>query len=84
MRGTARFYLHVVRLLAAERVGADTVDLAGLRAGDITSFTARTRATRGLSSARQVVSALRTFLRFLVIRTGPRINWDAGVAVRRA
>lgn len=67
MEGTARFYLHVSRLMVAERMDGDGVDVAGLRAGDIMDFVARTCATRGLSSARQVVSALRSFLRFLVL-----------------
>lgn len=67
VEGTARFYLHVSRLMVAERMDGDGVDVAGLRAGDITDFVARTCATRGLSSARQVVSALRSFLRFLVL-----------------
>lgn len=79
VEGTARFYLHVARLLASERVGADGVDLAGLRAGDVTGFTARTCANRGLSSARQVVSALRTFLRFLVLEGVTDLALDQAV-----
>ena len=63
--GTVQFYLHVARLFVSERLNRDGLELAGLRAGDVTGFTARTCATRGLSSARQVVSALRSFLRFL-------------------
>ncbi|MDQ6724752.1 MAG: site-specific integrase, partial [Actinomycetota bacterium] len=79
VEGTARFYLHVARLLASERVRADGVDLAGLRAGEVTSFTARTCAERGLSSARQVVSALRTFLRFLVLEGVTDLALDQAV-----
>lgn len=79
VEGTARFYVHVGRLLASERVGAEGVDLAGLRACDVTSFTARTCATRGLSSARQVVSALRAFLRFLVLEGVTDLALDQAV-----
>jgi integrase len=41
--------------------------LSTLRAGDLTAFTARVCEHRGLSSCRQVVSALRSFLRFLAL-----------------
>jgi len=77
--GTARFYVHVARLLVSERVDADGVDLTGLRAGDVTSFATRTCATRGLSSARQVVSALRSFLRFLILEGVTDLALDQAV-----
>ncbi len=63
VEGTARFYLYVGRLFLSER--GDDLGLDQLAASDITGFTARTCAGRSISSARQVVSALRCFLRFL-------------------
>lgn len=67
VEGTVRFYVHVARLLACEHVGPEGLDLASLRARDMIAFTGRTCATRGMSSARQVVSGLRSFLRFLIL-----------------
>jgi site-specific recombinase XerC len=77
--GTVRFYLHVARLFVSEQLGRDGMELAGLRAGDVTGFTARTCSTRGLSSARQVVSALRSFLRFLRLEGLTELALDGGV-----
>lgn len=77
--GTVRFYLHVARLFVSERLNRDGMELAGLRAGDVTGFTARTCATRGLSSARQVVSALRSFLRFLQLEGLTELALDGAV-----
>lgn len=65
--GTAHFYAYVAGLLAAERRGDDGLDWSALRAGEITSFATRTCAGRSLSSARQVVSALRSVLRYLAM-----------------
>jgi integrase/recombinase XerD len=63
VEGTARFYLHVARLFVSRR--GQEEDLDRLVASDITSFVASACAGRSISSARQVVSALRCFLRFL-------------------
>jgi integrase/recombinase XerD len=63
--GTARFYLHVARLFVSERGGGEGIDWANLRAVDVTSFTTRVCRKRGVSSARQVVSALRCLLRYV-------------------
>lgn len=63
VEGTARFYVHIAGLLVCERAG--TTDLAGLSAQDVTAFTTRVCEGRGLSSCRQAVSALRSFLRYL-------------------
>ncbi len=65
VEGTARFYIHIAGLLVAERVTADGLNLGGLRAHDVTAFTTRVCEGRGLSSCRQAVSALRSFLRYL-------------------
>jgi integrase/recombinase XerD len=77
--GTVRFYCHVARLFASEQVGRSGLELAGLRADDVTGFTTRTCATRGLSSARQVVSALRSFLRFLQLEGLTELALDGAV-----
>lgn len=65
VEGTVRFYVHVARLLVEGRTRAGGTDLAGLNAHDVTAFTARVCDGRGLSSCRQAVSALRSFLRYL-------------------
>jgi len=65
VEGTVRFYVHVARLFVPECLGADGLDLGGLRAADVTGFVTRTCEHRSVSSARQVVSALRSLLRFL-------------------
>jgi integrase len=65
VEGTVRFYAYVACLLIDERVSAGGLDLAGLSAHDVTAFTTRVCEGRGLSSCRQVASALRSFLRYL-------------------
>jgi len=79
VEGTARFYLHVAGLLAAERLGPDGVDWAGLRAVDVTGFTTRACTGRSLSSARQVVSALRCLLRYLRLEGLTELALDQAV-----
>ncbi len=63
--GTIRFYVHVARLLVSEHAGADGLRLGELAAPEVMAFAARACRHRGLSSTRQVVSALRSLLRFL-------------------
>jgi integrase len=65
VEGTARFYVHVAGMLVAERTTSDGVDLTNLGAHDVTAFTTGVCEGRGLSSCRQVASALRAFLRYL-------------------
>lgn len=64
VEGTARFYVHVARLFVCERRGGEGIDWASLRAVDVTGFATRVCRGRGVSSARQVVSALRCLLRY--------------------
>ncbi len=64
VEGTARFYLHIAGLFVAEHDG-DGAGLGGLKAAEVTGFATRVCDGRGLSSARQAISALRSFLRFL-------------------
>jgi integrase/recombinase XerD len=63
VEGTVHAYLRIARLLVEERVG--DVELSGLTARELGSLTTRLCRGRGASSRRQVVSALRSFLRFL-------------------
>jgi site-specific recombinase XerD len=63
--GTVRFYVRVAALFLGECFGETVPDLAKLRPGDVTRFVTRECEHRGVSSARQVVSALRSFLRFV-------------------
>jgi integrase/recombinase XerD len=65
VEGTARFYLHVARLFLSEREHGGDLGLDRLLASDITKFVASACTARSISSARQVVSAVRCFLRFL-------------------
>ncbi|MGH3888538.1 MAG: site-specific integrase [Pseudonocardiaceae bacterium] len=65
VEGTARFYLHVARLFVSERRGGEGIDWRSLRAVDVTGFTTRVCGGRGVSSARQVVSALRCLMRYV-------------------
>lgn len=77
--GTVRFYVHIAGLLVAERSRHGAVDLSGLGAGDVIAFTTRVCEGRGMSSCRQAVSALRSFLRFLVLEGVVSVGLDDGV-----
>jgi site-specific recombinase XerD len=81
-KGTIRFYVHIAGRFAAERLEADGLDLAAVRAVDVTGFTTRVCAGRGLSSTRQVVSALRALLRYLQLEG--RIDLALDLAVLSA
>ncbi len=61
--GTVAFYAHVAGLFFTERSAIE--GLVDLGAGDVIEFTRHACEGRGLSSARQVVSALRSLLRWL-------------------
>jgi integrase/recombinase XerD len=78
VEGTARFYLHVARLFVSERRGGEGIDWASLRAVDVTGFTTRVCGVRGVSSARQVVSARRCLMRYL------RLEGVTGLALDEA
>lgn len=79
VEGTVRFYVHVARLFVEERTVGDDVALAGLSARDVTTFATRACEGRGLSSCRQVVSALRSFLRFLAMEAATALSLDDAV-----
>lgn len=71
--GTVRFYVHVAALLVNERGRDGEVNMSSLAASDVIAFTRQVCEGRGLSSCRQAVSALRSFLRFLA--------WEGATAV---
>lgn len=58
-------YEHAARLFLADRPGASSLDLAALTAADIVGFLARECPRRGVGSAQNLASALRSFLRFM-------------------
>ncbi|MHB8492708.1 MAG: tyrosine-type recombinase/integrase, partial [Solirubrobacteraceae bacterium] len=62
--GTVRFYVRVARRFLVDRFGDGAVDLGVLAARDVTGFVTRECRRLSISSARQSVSALRSFLRF--------------------
>jgi len=78
VEGTVRFYVHIAGLLVGERRHGDSVDWS-LRASDVTSFATRTCSGRSLSSIRQVVSALRSVLRFLALEGVADVALDHAV-----
>ena len=65
VEGTIRFYLRVARRFLNERFGDGPVDPGLLSAADVTGFVTGECRPLSISSARQSVSALRSFLRFL-------------------
>lgn len=78
--GTIRFYVHVAGLFASERLGSrGGLELADLTACDVTGFVTRCCAPRSLSSSRQVVSALRSLLRFLRLEGHTDLALDQAV-----
>ena len=65
VEGTVHFYAYVARLFLLEHSVIEGAGLADLEALDVIEFTGRVCEGRGLSSARQAVSALRSLLRWL-------------------
>jgi len=63
--GTVGVYVRIARRLVDERVGVGDLDLSGLSGRELGSLTIRLCDGLGASSRRQVVSVLRSFLRFL-------------------
>jgi integrase/recombinase XerD len=77
IEGTTRFYVHIARLFVNGR--PDDVDLSGLTAREVTVFTTAVCEGRGLSSCRQAISALRSFLRFSAVAGMTHIGLDQAV-----
>ena len=63
--GTVRGYVDCVRPFVAGRLRGDTVDLAGVIAADVTGFVLATCPGRAVGSAKLIVCALRSLLRWL-------------------
>lgn len=61
-------YLGTIRLFLSERERPDGLDLAGLTAGDVTAFVVRQCRGRSAGSAKVLVTALRSLLRFLFLQ----------------
>jgi integrase/recombinase XerD len=73
---TVGYYEAGARLFLTQRTG---IDLEGVTAGEITSFVLRECSVRGKGSNKTLVTALRSFLRFLFV-TG-RVGADLTAAV---
>jgi integrase len=63
--GTVRGYLDCVRPFVAGRLRGDVLDLGGLRAADVTGFVLAACPGRAVGSAKLIVCALRSLLRWL-------------------
>lgn len=63
--GTARGYVDSVRPFVATRVRRDVLDLAGIKAADVTGFVSSACPGRAVGSAKLIVCALRSLLRWL-------------------
>jgi site-specific recombinase XerD len=63
--GTARGYVDNVRPFVATRLRGATLELAGIRAGDVTGFVSSACPGRAVGSAKLIVCALRSLLRWL-------------------
>jgi integrase/recombinase XerD len=79
VEGTARFYVQIAGLFVDELCVDGGADLSGLTAGDVTAFTTKVCQGRGLSSCRQAVSALRSFLGFLALEGVTTVGLDDAV-----
>lgn len=62
---TARGYVDAVRPFVTGRAGVDGLDLAGLTAGDVTAFVLAACPGLAIGSAKMLVTALRSLLRFM-------------------
>ena len=63
--GTARGYVDCVRPFVATRPSGDVLDFAGLTAADVTAFVLASCPGRAVGSAKLIVCALRSLLRWL-------------------
>lgn len=74
-----QFYVRIAGLFARELSVDGDAPLSALRASDISAFTTTVCDGRGLSSWRQVVSAVRSFLRFLALEGVTSVALDDAV-----
>ncbi len=64
-QGTARGYVDCVRPFVVTRVHGDVLDLTGITAADVTGFVLSACPSRAVGSAKLIVCALRSLLRWL-------------------
>lgn len=77
--GTVRFYMHIAGLFIDARSAGGRLALSDVRAHNVTAFATQVCDGRGLSSCRQAVSALRSFLRFLALEGAATVALDDAV-----
>jgi hypothetical protein len=76
--GTVCSYLHVARLFFSARSPRGELELERLSAGEVTGFVLAECAARKVGSAKYVVCALRSLLRFLFVSGHVATQLDAG------
>ena len=81
--GTARGYVDCVRPFVASRLRGDVLDLAGMTAADVTGFVLAACPGRAVGSAKLIVCALRSLLRWLHL-TGAVAGVAGGRGARRS
>lgn len=79
VEGTVHCYLRVARSLAEERFAAGGVELSGLTARELAAFATQACAGLGASARRGMVSALRSFLRFLQLEGAAEAGLEEAV-----
>jgi site-specific recombinase XerD len=72
--GSARGYVDCVRPFVATRVHGDALDVAGVSAGDVMRFVTSACAGRSVGSAKLIVCALRSLLRWLHLTGQVRLS----------
>jgi integrase/recombinase XerD len=77
--GTARVYVDCVRPFLVDRLRCDVLDLAGIAAGDVTGFVLLACPSRAVGSAKLIVCALRSLLRWLHLTGQTPISLAAAV-----
>lgn len=77
--GTARGYVDNVRPFVATRLRGGALDLAGISAADVTGFIRTACPGRAVGSAKLIVCALRSFLRWLHLTGQLSASLDAAV-----
>lgn len=73
--GTAGLYVGKVRPFLVARSGGEGLDVGRLRAGDVSVFVLAECRGRSTASAKHLVTALRSFLRFLHLEACSKNRW---------
>ena len=77
--GTARGYVDCVRPFVATRTSGDALEFAGLTAADVTAFVLASCPGRAVGSAKLIVCALRSLLRWLHLTGTVEVSLAAAV-----